>query len=348
MTFYPLIVLDRISETKDAASFVLNVPAALKDTFAYASGQFLTFEIPWNEFTIQRCYSLSSSPLTDSKPKFTVKRVVDGRASNWFNEQVHKGMQIMVAPPSGRFLLKDEHDGPLMLFAGGSGITPIISLLKTTLQVSNRPIQLVYANRDVESVIFGKELERLAQENPQQLKCHYHYDDCGEFLDTDTIENVVNGRWNADFYLCGPTPFMDLVEGTLTAHLVPDAQIHIERFVSSVDPDTASLSTLGSSGADFDDSEVTLKITTDGKNFNADYVSGKSLLESILADPSIDTKIPYSCQQGHCGSCMAMLRGGEVSMRHNRVLSKRDLAKGYVLACQSIPTSNEVWIDFDV
>ena len=346
MTFYPLDVVEYVPETTDSASFVFEVPEELRAAFDYKSGQFLNFEIPWEDFFIERCYSISSSPITDARMQVTIKRVTNGRASNWFNDEVREDSQVMAATPSGRFVLKEQHNNALIFFAGGSGITPILSLIQTALLTTDRPVQLIYANRDADSIIFKKTLDELATEHSNQLSCHHHLDSDGAFLNQQKIEDLVAQRWDADFYICGPGPFMDTVEAVLADHKVDDERTFIERFVSSIDPDRAEEQTPIEEEPDIGD--VKLKITVDGKDFDIKYLKGKSLLESVLADKSIEAEIPFSCQEGHCGSCMSILKQGDVKMRANRALSKRDLAKGYVLACQSVPTSNKIWIDFDV
>jgi len=355
MEFYPLKVVSYTPETEDSASFAFEIPSHLADTFAYQAGQFLTFRIPWQDFFIERCYSLSSSPITDTVSQVTVKRVADGRVSNWFNDQLRTNSEILVAPPSGRFLLRNNGTNDLILFAGGSGITPILSIIKTVLQTTNRNIQLIYANRDLESVIFKQTLDDLLSEHSSRFSCHHHFDKEQGFLTREIIEPVVAERWHADFYICGPGPFMDLVEDVLESHQVDNEQIAIERFVSSLDPDRREQETAQEQSsvngttiekAAFEN--IALKVTASGKDHQTTYLNGKTLLESVLADPELAEDIPFSCQEGHCGSCMAILKKGEVKMRANRVLSKRDLAKGYVLACQSDPASDDIWLDFDI
>ncbi|HEB28252.1 MAG TPA: ferredoxin--NADP reductase [Porticoccus sp.] len=346
MTFYPLDVVEFVPETTDSASFIFEIPEELRATFDYKSGQFLNFQIPWKDFFIERCYSISSSPITDARLQVTIKRVANGRASNWFNDEVREGSQVMAATPSGRFVLKEQHNNALIFFAGGSGITPILSLIQTALLTTDRPVQLIYANRDADSIIFKQTLDGLATKHSNQLSCHHHLDSDGEFLNQQKIEDLVAQRWDADFYICGPGPFMDTVEAALADHKVSNGRTFIERFISSIDPDRAEMQAPIEEEPNIGD--VSLKITADGKDFDVEYLSGKSLLESVLSDQSIEAEIPFSCQEGHCGSCMSILKKGDVKMRANRALSKRDLAKGYVLACQSVPTSNKIWIDFDV
>lgn len=349
MEFYPLKVIAYTPETEDSASFGFEIPDHLAATFSYQAGQFLTFRIPWQDFQIERCYSLSSSPEADNICQVTVKRVADGRMSNWFNDQLRNGSEILVAPPSGRFVLHGEHSNDLMLFAGGSGITPVLSIIKTALQTTDRRIQLIYANRDQHSIIFKEMLDALENQYPDRFNCHHHLDAEQGFLTGDIIGSIIADNWRADFYICGPGPFMDLVEQVLERHQVDNDQIAIERFVSSLDPDRSEQQ--APQAQPINDSafkDVSLKITANGKDYDASYLAGKTLLESVLADSALAEDIPFSCQEGHCGSCMAMLRKGEVKMRVNRVLSKRDLTKGYILACQSDPASDEIWLDFDV
>jgi len=346
MAFYPLKVVEYVLETSDSASFVFEIPKDLRATFDYKAGQFLNFQIPWKGFFIERCYSLSSSPFADKRHQVTIKRVPGGRASNWFNDKVREGSEVMVAAPSGRFVLKDQRNNGLFFFAGGSGITPILSIIKTAILCTDRPIQLIYANRDAESIIFKQTLDELGAEHSNQFSCYHHLDSEGEFLNQKKIEVLVDQRWDADFYICGPGPFMDTVEAVLVEHEIDDERVFIERFSSPIDPDYAEIQVAAEEKLQIDN--VKLKITADGKDFDVEYLSGKSLLESVLADKSIEAAIPFSCQEGHCGSCMSLLKQGDVEMRANRALSKRDLAKGYVLACQSIPTSNNIWIDFDI
>lgn len=346
MAFYPLKVVEYVAETSDAASFVFEIPESIRATFDYRAGQFLNFQIPWNNLIIERCYSLSSSPISDSRLQVTVKRVADGRASNWFNDEVREGSEVMASAPSGRFVLKEQSNNTLIFFAGGSGITPILSLIKTALCTTNRAVLLVYANRDSDSIIFKQTLDELGAEYSHQFSCHHHLDSEGEFLNQKKIEALIDQRWDADFYICGPGPFMDTVEAVLVEHEIDDERVFIERFSSPIDPDRLEVQVLAEEEPQTGD--VKLKITADGKDFDVEYLSGKSLLESVLADKNIDAAIPFSCQEGHCGSCMSLLKQGDVEMRANRALSKRDLAKGYVLACQSIPTSNKIWIDFDI
>jgi 3-ketosteroid 9alpha-monooxygenase subunit B len=218
-----------IDETHDARSFVFEVPPELRERFAYRAGQHLTFEVPLASETILRCYSLASAPEHDEPHKVTVKRVEDGRGSNWFHDHVAAGSVLRVLPPLGRFVLHDE-TVPLLFFAGGSGITPVVSLIKSALATTQRRIRLLYANRDARSVIFRGELDALANEHAARLEVRHHLDDEAGFVTPDEVRAALAGFETAACYLCGPGPFMTGVEATLREAGVPESHVHIEHF----------------------------------------------------------------------------------------------------------------------
>jgi 3-ketosteroid 9alpha-monooxygenase subunit B len=340
--FHALRVAAVIDETHDAKSFVLEIPRELAALFQCRAGQFLTFRIPWGEFRIARCYSLSSCPETGEPPKVTVKRVDDGRMSNWMNERLAVGDRIEVRPPAGSFLLRDS-ERPLCLFAGGSGITPVISLIKSALATTQRRIRLIYANRDARSVIFEAELAELARRHPGRLEVHHHLDERSGLLGARQLAALVGPFEEADFYVCGPTAYMDAVEAALEGLGVDRLRIHFERFVSAVDPDRRAAQpgpppTPTAAPASF-------RLTFEKRTHDVPYLPGKTLLECAKA---AGLEPPFSCEEGYCSCCMALLREGKVEMATNEALSPKDLASGFVLTCQSRPLTPEIWIDYDV
>ena len=344
-SFHTLRVADVIQETSDARSFVFEVPPALEALFHYAPGQFLTFEVPWQDLRLHRCYSLSSAPECDRRPKVTVKRVERGRVSNWFNDELAPGNQIAVKPPEGLFVLrKDELERPLVLFGGGSGITPIVSLIKSALTNTRRPIKLVYANRDRDSIIFRDELEQWRARFPERLRIAHHLDAEQGFMHAANAKDHFASLEHADFYICGPGPFMDIVEGALEERKVGRGHIFIERFVSPADPDRMpaeeppAAKPAGAVAASF-------VCTLEKTRHTVPVAPGETLLAAAKRaglEPS------FSCEEGYCGCCMAQLRRGKVKMRVHDALTAKDLAKGWVLACQSrLEGEEEVEIDFD-
>jgi 3-ketosteroid 9alpha-monooxygenase subunit B len=244
-----------VRENHDSCSLVFEVPPSLAERFRYRAGQFLSFKIPYQGKVLTRSYSLSSSPDCDPEHKVTVKRIEDGRVSNWINDEVKPGDTLMVVPPSGLFVLNDKKR-KIVLFAGGSGITPCISIIKTALRATTRKLELVYANRDERSIIFADELEELERQHPDRLEIVHSLDDRDGYLDVKRVEHRAVDSLEADFYLCGPAAFMDTVERALAALHVPSEQIHIERFISPPDPDEAARARAEAAAAE-EEGEVT-------------------------------------------------------------------------------------------
>ena len=339
--FHELVVAEVVRETADAASFVFDVPAELESLFQYKAGQFFTFQIPWEDFEIKRCYSLSSSPSWNEKPKVTIKRVDDGRMSNWMNDNLSAGDRIQVMPPAGSFILH-EHDRPLVLFGGGSGVTPVISLLKCALANTTRKVKLVYANRDLDSVIFRREIAEITSRHADRLNVVHHLDNESGFLTADAIRGHLERWLGADFYICGPTPFMDVVESTLHTAPLEGGDIHIERFVSAVDPDRqhAPLDVAPTDSA----IPESVTITLDGQTHEVAYQEGETIL---AAGARAGLDIPFSCKDGYCSCCMARLKRGQVFMPTHEALSQSEIDDGWVLACQARPTTSECEIEYE-
>src|SRR6185503_2511369 len=216
-----------------ARSFVLEVPDDLADRFRYRAGQFLTFRVPHDAGAFARCYSLSSAPEIDGRHlKVTVRRVAGGKGSNWFNDALREGGSLHVMPPAGRFVLKDG-TAPLLLFGGGSGITPMMSLIKSALKSGTRKIRLFYANRDKASIIFDNELLGLIASNPARLEVIHHLDAEQGLTKPEEIHAALKDYETAEAYLCGPGPFMTLVERTLSDAGMAREKILVERFEAS-------------------------------------------------------------------------------------------------------------------
>jgi 3-ketosteroid 9alpha-monooxygenase subunit B len=337
----PLRVVRVIDETHDARSLVLEIPPELAGRFRYRAGQFLSFKLPFEGAVLTRSYSLASSPETDSEHKVTVKRVDEGRVSNWINDHVRAGDTLMVVPPAGLFVLNDKRR-PITFFAGGSGITPCISLIKTALSTTRRRLRLVYANRDEPSIIFRDELDELARANPGRLEIVHSLDARDGFLDVRRVEHHAVDALEGDFYLCGPGVFMDLVERALAALHVPAEQVHIERFVSPPDPGARAAET-AAAGAAGEAAPAFITIVLDGVSHEVPYEQGERVLAAARRaglDP------PFSCEEGYCSCCMAKLAKGRVRMAANDCLTPDLLEEGWVLTCQSVCVSRDIEIEY--
>ena len=228
--YHSLRVARVVTETHDASSFVLDVPPELREIFRYRPGQFCTFRVQIDGDEQLRSYSMSSAPAADRDLTVTVKRVADGLVSNWFLDNVAEGDTIELTKPAGVFC-PQESERPVLGFCGGSGITPVMSITKHVLATTRRRVRLLYANRDPGSVIFHDTFARLGTEHPDRLDVQHHFDTDGGFLTPESIVDFVGDDIGGDFYICGPGPFMDLVESTLGVAGVAAECIFTERFL---------------------------------------------------------------------------------------------------------------------
>ena len=344
--FHTLEIAGIVQETHDTRSFILGVPQSLRETFRYRAGQFLTFEVPWNGMQLRRCYSLSSAPETDSWPKVTVKRVEDGRVSNWFNDELDVGDSILVQPPEGRFVLRsNEGDHGIVLFGGGSGITPVLSIMKSALRTTTRDVKLIYANRDERSIIFKDEIDVWHTEFPNRLEVVHHLDSGAGFMSVADAQEHIRGWEDAEFFVCGPTGYMDTIEEAFKASNIDVGQTKFERFISPVDPDRKDQT--AAAVPEQSDGEIPESFTMllEGQTHQVPYEKGLTLLESAV---KAGYKPPSSCEDGYCGCCMALLKSGQVNMTNHDALEPSDIERGWVLACQSRPASQEqIELDFD-
>jgi 3-ketosteroid 9alpha-monooxygenase subunit B len=338
MAYHQLRIAKIIQETPDARSFVLEVPADLAAKFQYRAGQFLTFRVPHADGTFNRCYSLSSAPGIDGRPKVTVKRVDGGRGSNWFHDALKEGAIIDVLPPAGRFVLGDG-DQPLLLFGGGSGITPMMALIKSALKGTTRRMRLFYANRDKPSIIFDAEFQALCKANPGRLEVIHHLDATQGFAKPEDIAAALKGFEDAEAYLCGPGPFMSLVESALRTSGMPHQRIHIERFEASgndavpVEPAEGEVIP----------SEITIHF--EGKTHKVPYRKGQTIL---VAARAAGLNPLSSCEEGFCASCAAKRIKGKVVLANNDIYTADDLANNWILTCQGHCFGPEVEITYDV
>ncbi|WP_072803347.1 ferredoxin--NADP reductase [Rhodococcoides yunnanense] len=333
-----LTVAEVVEETADARSIVFDSPAG----FHYRPGQFLTLRIPSERTgSIARCYSLASSPHRGELPKVTVKRTSDGYGSNWVCDNVQVGDTIEVLPPSGTFTPRDLDDD-FMLFAAGSGITPVVSILKSALSEGIGKIVLLYANRDENSVIFTDELRALAAEYPRRLTVTHWLESLQSIPTVDQLRTLALPFRDRAAFVCGPGAFMEVVHSALTSIGVPRERVHSEVFASLAgDPFT-----------DAPDTEITDEDTAtaaaavvelDGQTHTFGWPRKQTLVEVMVAK---GIAVPYSCREGECGSCACTIRRGRVEMENAEILDEEDIADGMILGCQARPVSDEVEIEF--
>lgn len=337
--FHPLRIRRVVRETADAVSFVLDVPADLRPAFGYEAGQFLTFRVRLDGEVHHRCYSMSSSPSVDDELQVTVKRVRGGLVSNWMIDTLGAGDLVEVSVPAGVFCLAPG-DGEIVAFSAGSGITPVFSLVKSALATTSRRARLYYANRDREAVIFGSELDALADRHADRFDVVHHLDVERGFVDAPALDAFVEATPGSEFYVCGPTPFMDIVEDALLAHGVDADRIHIERFTPAApaaEPESPAAPDTGSTAT-----RVTVELG--GRTDSVDHRPGTTILQSAR---QMGMSPPFSCESGTCATCMAKLVEGSVNMHVNDVLTDDEVEDGWVLTCQSVPTSTSVHVVYE-
>ncbi|SFP52618.1 3-ketosteroid 9alpha-monooxygenase subunit B [Geopseudomonas sagittaria] len=335
--YISLRVAQVIEETADARSLVFEVPAALAGQFKYKPGQFLTLRIPHDGSWLPRCYSLSSTPLLDEPLRVTVKRVRDGRASNWLCDVPKAGDAIEVLAPAGVFVPRSL-DGDFLLFGGGSGVTPVLSILRSVLHTGSGRVLLIYANRDEASVIFRDELKALAAAHPRRLQVIHWLDSVQGIPAVEQLAELARPFRQAEAFICGPGPFMDAAVSALHNLDVPAAKVHVERFVSL--PGEGEQGEVVVSEAAV---AARLEVSLDGAEHALDCEPGETLLDAMRRN---GVRAPQSCLVGACASCMCTVEQGEVELLRNEALDQQELDEGWTLACQAVATSAHVRVRF--
>jgi 3-ketosteroid 9alpha-monooxygenase subunit B len=343
--YHALRVKQVVRETGDTRSIVLDVPDELAETFRYRAGQFCTFRVRIGDEQHLRSYSMSSAPETDDDLTVTVKRVPGGVVSNWFNDCVVAGDVLEVTKPAGVFCVRDGRR-PIVAFCGGSGVTPVMSIAKSVLATTRRPVRLLYANRDRQAVIFDAGLRSLLARHGDRLDVRHHFDTDGGFVDASAVGEfaaLAAPALDGDFYICGPGPFMDLVEAALLDVGVDPASIAVEHFDGP--GDAAPPAALGVAPAETDaDVPETVTIIMGGRKSAIGYRAGDTVLETARRG---GLQAPFSCEAGNCATCMAILREGSTTMRANNALTPDEVDEGWILTCQALPRGRSVTVEYE-
>lgn len=357
LKFYSLKVKEITPETGDCVSVALDVPEELKEVFQFAPGQYLTFKKDLNDAEVRRSYSICVSP-NDQELRVAIKKVEQGKFSGYANTDMKVGDLLDVMPPMGKFSPRksDATKKNYLAFAAGSGITPVMSIMKTVLQ--NEPesqFTLVYGNKNRNTIIFREAIEGLKNIYMQRLRLYHVLS--REMMDVP----LFNGRINAEkvktfadtlinlkeideVFICGPEEMLLSVRQQLQDLGVPHEKIHIELFTSPDQPQ-ASHENWVKTHKQEDGKSSKVSIRLDGATFEMELpYNGDSILDAALKHGA---DLPYACKGGVCSTCRAKVTEGSVVMETNYALEKDEVAKGFVLTCQSHPTSEKVVIDFD-
>jgi len=334
--YIPIKIKELINETIDSKSLVFSIPEQYREQFSYQPGQFLTLRIPRGDGFSPRCYSLASSPFVDQDLKVSVKRVQDGHGSNWICDTLKVDDVIEVLPPSGVFC-PDDLNQDFFLFAGGSGITPIMSILKSSLHQGSGKVKVFYANKDQDSIIFKRELESLMKQFEGRLEIQFWLDDISGYATAGDVKKFLPPYLAGEAFICGPGPFMNLVEGALLDLNMDSSLVHVERFISLPDEGAIQKPVSGDGHA------YHLQVQLDGVTHEVDGLPNEFLLDAMLRH---GLGAPYACQSGVCSSCMCKVEQGEVTMLIHDCLSEKELAGGWIVACQAVAVSEHVAVRF--
>jgi len=348
--FYPLSVKEIEKVSKDTVAVTFDVPLQYVSQFRFKQGQFITLKLNINGEQVIRSYSICTSPYYEKELKVAVKEVPGGKMSPYINHQLKVGDVVEVMPPSGKFYteLNSAHQKKYALWAGGSGITPMMSIIKSILFIEKQSsIVLFYANREPDNVIFKNEIDDLANKN-SNFKVIYIYDNpptgypdeqTGLLNENKIITLLEKTNFkNADeFFICGPTPMMQLIENTLLKIQIPPQKIHIEYFTPLENTNVSNAE------ENVIESEVTVILYGIETTFKLSS-NGVNILDAAIQN-GVDA--PFSCKGGVCSTCRAKLIEGKAKMDVNYALTEEEVKDGFILTCQAHPITEKVIVDYD-
>jgi ring-1,2-phenylacetyl-CoA epoxidase subunit PaaE len=344
-TFHKVTIQEIKQETANAVSVVFNIPDHLKSVFNFTAGQYITLQTEIKGEQVRRAYSICSTPKS-GKIRVAIKAVENGIFSTYATSDLKTGDAIEITAPEGRFELQPEAHKNYLAFAAGSGITPILSMVKSVLE--NEPtanFTLVYGNRTATDTIFYEELNQLKETYPNQFKLHY-------IFSREDVKNQLRGRIDKSVtnyfvknmyketsfdaaFLCGPEEMIQEVSKTLESNKIAKENIHFELFTATVDEAAASEIKEGTT-------EITVLLDDEETTFTMQQTD-----DILAASLRHDLDAPYSCQGGVCSSCLCKVTEGKAVMVKNSILTDSEVEEGFVLACQAYPTTAKISIDFD-
>ena len=353
--FHKLNINDVTRETADCVSFAFSIPENLRDTYSFIQGQYITLKLVINGEELRRCYSVCTSP-NDGELRVAAKKVKGGRASTWLNEELKVGDELEVMPPMGNFYsdMNSVNQKTYVLFAGGSGITPVLSILKTVLQDEPKSkVILFYGNLNESATIFRKQLNAIEEKNADRLTIYYILDQPenevpaivkGVLSSEKTkalMDKYVDLTGDNEYFLCGPPGMKDGVLLTLEEVVSDKDRIHVEVF--TIDEEGGQKNDKEDGASSFAGNCSAL-IVMDGDDYEVDIKEGQVVLQAAL-DAGIDA--PFSCRGGMCMTCRAKLTDGSVNMDKNYALTDSEVEEGYILTCQAHPTTEKIGVDYD-
>lgn len=333
--------------TPNAVQVSFEIPEGEKENFRFLSGQYITIKAQVNGSEVRRSYSICSGK-DENQIAVGIKKVPDGLFSKYANDDLKSGTQLAVHPPEGRFTFDPNKDqaSVIVAFAAGSGITPIMSIMKDTLANTDKDFILVYGNKRLEETMFHKEIAALVTEYGSRLQVQFLYsreqneDAMFGRIERSTVnfilKNKVNNAKDCLFYLCGPEEMINNVSDTLATAGIAKDQVKFELFTTDDNS--------GETPDDIPEGKTQVKVLVDDEEYSLVMDKKQRVLDAVLKE---DIDAPYSCQGGICSSCIARVTEGKVEMVKNQILTDSELEEGLVLTCQSHPVSNTLSIDYD-
>ncbi|MCC6542399.1 MAG: phenylacetate-CoA oxygenase/reductase subunit PaaK [Flavobacteriales bacterium] len=356
--FHTLTVSSLHRETVDSIVIGFVIPKELLPDFTFIQGQYLTLKVNVNGEELRRSYSICSSPLDPEELRIAVKKVEGGRASTALVEKLRPGMTIEVMTPMGQFhtILHASHRKHYVCFAGGSGITPILSIIKTVLRAEPQSrLTLFYGNTDSDRIIFRNKLEELKNKHTDRLSVHhiltYGKDEDLLFNGLITVEKAtalakrfVQDNADTEYFICGPEPMMVNVSESLNKLGVDKKRVHIELFTSPVSDEMKKDAPKAVEQGAFA-GVASVKVILDGREYQLQLdAKGDSILDAAL---TAGLDVPFACKGAVCCTCKARVVEGKVEMDMNYALTDEEVADGFVLTCQSHPRTPNVTVDYD-
>ncbi len=343
--FHKVNIQEVKQETANAVSVLFDIPEQLKQDFNFVSGQYVTLQTIINGEEVRRAYSICSTPKSN-EIRVAIKAVENGTFSQYATTKLKAGDTIEISAPEGRFELKPEANKNYLAFAAGSGITPILSMVKSVFEnESSANFTLVYGNKSVADTIFYDELNALKETYPNQFKLHY-------IFSREEVKNQLRGRIDKSVtnyfvknmykettfdaaYLCGPEEMINAVSNTLKENYFTEENVFFELFTVSINEDALE---------DVQEGSTTITVLLDDEETTFSMQQTDDILAATLRN---DLDPPYSCQGGVCSSCLAKVTEGKAVMAKNAILTDSEIEEGFILTCQAHPTTAKIKIDFD-
>ncbi len=349
-TFYKLSIKEIQRETENAVSILFDIPESIREEFSFIPGQYITIKKELNGEELRRAYSICSSKKSNSI-RIGIKAVDKGTFSVFATTNLKVGDALEVSPPEGRFILNPHNDNQnYVAFVAGSGITPVLSMLKSVLETeNNNKFVLIYGNKSSDKTMFKTEIDQLKIAHPDRFFVYYTFSEANDStalfgrIDTSTINYIIKNKHSNisfnEFFLCGPESMIDTVKTELLEKGFSEENIHFELFSTKVEETLA-----------FDISEEKLEgetlitVLLDDEEETFSMKKETSILDAVLKK-GLDA--PFSCQGGICSTCLAQVTEGNAIMEINNILSEDEVREGLILTCQAHPTTDKITIDYD-